>query len=95
MRDFLRSVSLFAVCVMGSAALCPLAAQSPVDRQAAESTINIYNLDREARAGGVEIHGPMLPPGPQRDRVRDMAYGWARLAEGEDGIAGESEDDEE
>jgi len=37
----------------------------------------------------------VLPPGPQRDRVRDMAYGWARLAEGEDGIAGESEDDEE
>ena len=37
----------------------------------------------------------LLPPGPQRDRVRDMAYGWARLAEGEDGIAGESEDDEE
>jgi len=59
MREFLRSVSLFAVCVMGSAALCPLAAQSPVDRQAAEGTVNIYNLDREARVGGVEIHGPI------------------------------------
>jgi len=59
MRDFLRSVSLFAACMMGSAALCPLAAQSPVDRQAAEGTVNIYNLDREARVGGVEIHGPI------------------------------------
>jgi hypothetical protein len=46
-------------CLMGLAQLCPVAAQSPVDEQAGESTTNIYNLDRGARVGGVEIHGPI------------------------------------
>jgi hypothetical protein len=32
----------------------PLAAQSPVNQQAAEGTANIYNLDRNARIGGVQ-----------------------------------------
>ena len=39
------------------ALLSPLTAQSPVDQQVAEGTANIYNLDRDARVGGVEIHG--------------------------------------
>jgi hypothetical protein len=45
--------------MMGLVHLSPLAAQSPVDQQAAEGTANIYNLDRDARIGGVEIHGPI------------------------------------
>jgi hypothetical protein len=57
MQDFLRSVSLFALCMIGSAALCPLAAQSPLVQQGVEGSANIYNLDREARAGGIEIQG--------------------------------------
>jgi hypothetical protein len=59
MRNFFRSVRLCAVCLLGLALLSPLAAQSPVDQQAAEGTANIYNLDRDARVGGVEIHGPI------------------------------------
>src|SRR6266403_192001 len=59
MRDFLRSVRLGAAWLMGLALLSPLAAQSPVDQPAAEGTANIYNLDREAGIGGVEIHGPI------------------------------------
>jgi hypothetical protein len=59
MRNFFRSVRLCAVCLLGLAVLSPLAAQSPVDQQAAEGTANIYNLDRDARVGGVEIHGPI------------------------------------
>jgi hypothetical protein len=59
MRNFFRSVRLCAVCLLGLALLSPLAAQSPVDQQAAEGTANIYNLDRDARLGGVEIHGPI------------------------------------
>ena len=59
MPNFFRSVKLCAVCLMGLAHLPPLAAQSPVDQQAAEGTANIYNLDRDARVGGVEIHGPI------------------------------------
>jgi hypothetical protein len=59
MRKFFRSVRLCAVCLMGLALLFPLAAQSPVNQQAAEGTANIYNLDRNARIGGVQIHGPM------------------------------------
>src|SRR5438128_12644171 len=59
MRNFFRSVRLCAVCLLGLAVLSPLAAQSPVDQQAAEGTANIYNLDRDARVGGVEIHDPI------------------------------------
>ena len=59
MRDFLRSVRLGAAWLMGLALLSPLAAQSPVDQPAAEGTANIYNLDRDAGIGGVEIHGPI------------------------------------
>jgi hypothetical protein len=59
MPNFFRSVRLYAVCLMGLVHLSPLAAQSPVDQQAAEGTANIYNLDRDARVGGVEIHGPI------------------------------------
>src|SRR6516164_8109267 len=57
MRNFLRSMGLCAVCLMGLALISPLAAQSPADQQAAEGTVNIYNLDRDAHVGGVEIHG--------------------------------------
>jgi hypothetical protein len=42
------------VCLMGLTLLFPLAAQSPVNQQAAEGTANIYNLDRNARIGGVQ-----------------------------------------
>ena len=59
MRDFFRSVRLGAAWLMGLALLSPLAAQSPVDQPAAEGTANIYNLDRDAGIGGVEIHGPI------------------------------------
>ena len=59
MRDFFRSVRLGAAWLMGLALLSPLAAQSPADQQAAEGTVNIYNLDREAHVGGIEIHGPI------------------------------------
>jgi hypothetical protein len=57
MRKFLRSVMVCAVCVMGLASLSPLAAQSPVEQQAMEGSANIYNLDRDARVGGIEIQG--------------------------------------
>jgi hypothetical protein len=56
MREFLRSVMVWAVCVIGMALLSPLAAQSP-DQQSAEGSVNIYNLDRDAHVGGIEIHG--------------------------------------
>ena len=45
------------MCLLGLALLSPLTAQSPVDQQVAEGTANIYNLYRDARVGGVEIHG--------------------------------------
>jgi hypothetical protein len=57
MRIFFRSVMVWAVCVMGMALLSPLAAQSPVNQQAADGSVNIYNLDRDAGVGGIEIHG--------------------------------------
>src|SRR6201993_4779546 len=57
MRNFLRSVMVGAVCVMGMSLLSPLAAQSPVNQQAVEGSVNIYNLDRDARVGGLEIQG--------------------------------------
>jgi hypothetical protein len=52
-----KAPSLCAVCLLGLALLSPLTAQSPVDQQVAEGTANIYNLDRDARVGVVEIHG--------------------------------------
>ena len=55
MRNLLRSVMVWAVCVMGMALLSPLAAQ--VNQQAVEGSVNIYNLDRDARVGGIEIQG--------------------------------------
>jgi hypothetical protein len=55
MRNLLRSVMVWAVCVMGMALLSPLAAQ--VNQQAVAGSVNIYNLDRDARTGGIEIHG--------------------------------------
>jgi len=57
MQKFLRSVMACAVCVMGLASLSPLGAQSPVEQQAMEGSANIYNLDRDARVGGIEIQG--------------------------------------
>jgi len=45
-----------AVCVMGLASLFPLGAQS-LEQQAMEGSANIYNLDRDARVGGIEIQG--------------------------------------
>src|ERR1700720_3577877 len=54
MRDFLRSVRLGAAWLMGLALL-----SSPAAQPAAEGTANIYNLDRDAGIGGVEIHGPI------------------------------------
>jgi hypothetical protein len=59
MPNFFRSVGWCALCLMGLAHLFPLGAQSPVDHQAAGGIANIYNLDRDARVGGVEIHGPI------------------------------------
>src|SRR5262249_34401024 len=59
MQDFFISVRLGAACLVGLALLSPLAAQSPADQQAAEGTVNIYNLDRDAHVGGVESHGPI------------------------------------
>jgi len=57
-----KASSLCAVCLLGLALLSPLTAQSPVDQQVAEGTANIYNLDRDARVGGVEIHGSIGNP---------------------------------
>src|SRR6266480_4226110 len=57
MQKFLRSVMACAVCVMGLASLSPIGAQSPVEQQAMEGSANIYNLDRDARVGGIEIQG--------------------------------------
>src|SRR5262245_11584501 len=59
MRTFLKTVGLAAPWLMGLPLLSPLGAQSPAYQQAAEGTVNIYNLDREAHVGGVEIHGPI------------------------------------
>jgi hypothetical protein len=58
MSKFL-SMGLGAGCLLSLAHLSPLAAQLPVDQQAAGGIANIYNLDRDARVGGVEIHGPI------------------------------------
>jgi len=44
---------------MGLALLSRVAAQSPVDQQTAGGTANIYNLDRDAHVGSVEIQGPI------------------------------------
>jgi hypothetical protein len=58
MPNFFRSARLSAVYLMGLAYLSPpLAAQSSVEQQGAGGTANIYNLDRSAHVGGVEIHG--------------------------------------
>jgi hypothetical protein len=35
-----------------------LAAQAPIN-QVAEANADIYNLDRNARTGGIEINGPI------------------------------------
>ena len=45
------------MCLIALALPSPVAAQSPVDQQTAGGIANIYNLDREAHVGGVEIHG--------------------------------------
>src|SRR5215211_4978524 len=58
MPNFFGSVRLCAVCLMGLAHLSPVAAQLSVD-QTAGGLANIYNLDRDTRVGGVEIHGPI------------------------------------
>jgi len=55
MQNFLRSVAVCAVCAM--VLLSPLAAQPFVDQQAAEGSANVYNVDRDAQVGGIEIHG--------------------------------------
>jgi hypothetical protein len=57
MSNFFRSARLSAACLMGLAHLSPLAAQLSVDQQGTGGTANIYNLDRAAHVGGVEIHG--------------------------------------
>ena len=59
MRGFFGRMRLCAVCLMGLALLSPVAAQSPVDQQTAGGIANIYNLDRAAHVGGVEIQGPI------------------------------------
>jgi len=51
MRNFLSSVMVWAMGVMGTAPLSLLAAQSPVNEQAGDGTVNIYKLDRDARVG--------------------------------------------
>jgi hypothetical protein len=58
MPNFFGSVRLCAVCLMGLAHLSPVAAQLSVD-QTVGGLANIYNLDRDTRVGGVEIHGPI------------------------------------
>lgn len=57
MQKFCKIATL--CCLIGLAQLSPLAARSPVDQQAGESTANIYYLDRRAGVAGVEIHGPI------------------------------------
>jgi len=57
MQSFLRSVRVGAVCAMGLALLSPLAAQPFVDQPAVEGSANVYNLDRDAHVGGIEIQG--------------------------------------
>jgi hypothetical protein len=57
MPDFFRSVRLSAVCLMGLAHLSPVAAQLSVDQRGVGGSVNVYNLDRSAHVGGVEIHG--------------------------------------
>ena len=56
MPNVLRTMAACAVCLMSSAQPSPLAAQPPTDR-AAEGNASIYNLDRNARVGGVTIDG--------------------------------------
>jgi hypothetical protein len=58
MPNFFGSVRLCAVCLMGLAHLSPVAAQLSVD-QTVGGLANLYNLDRDTRVGGVEIHGPI------------------------------------
>jgi hypothetical protein len=56
MRGFWRRMRLYAVCLMGLALLShPVVAQS----QTVGGVANIYNLDRDAHVGSVEIHGPI------------------------------------
>src|SRR4029434_3225774 len=57
MQNSLRILGLCAICLMGLALLSPLGAQSPPDQRGAEGSANIYNLDRDARVGGIEIQG--------------------------------------
>src|SRR5438128_3549083 len=59
MPGFWRRMRLCAVCVIGLALFSSVAAESPVDQQTAGGTANIYNLDRDAHVGGVEIQGPI------------------------------------
>jgi hypothetical protein len=56
---------------MGLARLSPVAAQLPVDQQTAGGIANIYNLNRDAHVGGVEIHGPI------DGAVTSQAIAWA------------------
>jgi hypothetical protein len=57
MQNSLRILGLCAICLMGLALLSPLGAQSPPDQRGGEGSANIYNLDRDARVGGIEIQG--------------------------------------
>jgi len=57
MPNFVRNVASCAVWLMGLAHPSPLAAQLPVDQKPAAGIANIYNLDRDARVGSVEIYG--------------------------------------
>ena len=50
-------MGLCAVWLMGLAHLSPLAAQLSLDQKPAAGIANIYNLDRDARVGSVEING--------------------------------------
>jgi hypothetical protein len=59
MRGFWRRMRLCAVCLLGLALLSPVAAQSLVDQQTAGGIANIFNLNRAAHVGGVEIQGPI------------------------------------
>lgn len=58
MPNFFRTIPFCALCIMSTICPVPLAAQ-PLNDQAGEGNVNIYNLDRNAGVGGVEISGPI------------------------------------
>ena len=61
MPNVFRTAAVCAVCLTSLAFLAPAAAQSAAD-QAGEGNASIYNLDRNARVGGVAIDGSSTKP---------------------------------